>query len=1315
MLNTTFRNILLGLLFLFSAVSASMAAPSHTAHTFNVRDGLPSNSLSSVAEDDNGLIWIGTWNGLSFYDGYRFFTFRSDKNGSLSTNRILSIRPDIYGNVWVVTYDHKVNLLDNTTGQFSTLVSVAGAEGAPADSLDAFTASAIYPSGDDIWMESKDGRNLLHVVMTGNTDDPYEISLVDVSRTIPGAKRIRKIVTDSSGRTWLFGNKGMRLSGTDVTDGASFAGVARADGNTYLVTTDGRLYMYKDGRGLQLVSPMTGDYKVKGLMTLDNSYLVAPLATGIGIYNIKQRQWNIREVPGGTDKIYIDSMRRIWIMTGDGRVALTDASGAWHYVETAVSGSAASTTFMDPLFLEDDFGTIWLAPREGKLGYYDPAKSCIVPSYIVSPLLRYTALPEAEKYFIDSNRNLWIISAHGLSLVNFNYQNFRNLHLEHNQETRSMCIVGNGDLVAGSAKGVVGCYTPDGVLRGYFRKSEGPDGNGRVSLSSVPERFSDKVYALYEDGSGNLWVGTKGDGLYVVAPSGELQHYTRRGPEGRRIPCDTVYSFDTDTRGRLWVGTYSRGLLMAEHAGNGYKFTRIGAGNKTYPADDGFSYVRRITHNDRGEMAVSTNSGILTFSDKFTSPSQIKFYATRPVTGEPHSLSTSNVMQVLVARDGNVYATSMGGEVQKLSGNTLLADNLKFDRPNNPDLSASLSRGNVLSMIQDKAGNFYFVRESDIVAWLPADNSIVMLGRNILGGEHEFSEAMPVMGPDGNLYFGSVGSVVKVDPVEVAKEPFAPNIIFTGLQFEGDNKEQFVLNPHNIELQPDHRNFSLSLAALDYSGRGHIEYAYRFDPDTTWTYLGTSNVLQITNLKPGVSRLYIRSTNGDGTWVDNARYVDILVHPSFWETIWAKILLALIFIGVAIFLVHYYNVYRRNRLMDQMRRREHDFYVNASHRLRTPLSLIGSPVYEVLKHENLSDTAREHLERVRRNAKNMLDVVNSMLEAEFKPSGLYSDTDMKVANDDADMQGYMAAQNWLEVRDPEHEEVHKDIKILIVEDNDDLRGFLRDILSSQYDIITAANGKEGLEMAESRQPDFILTDVTMPEMDGLTMVKKIKSKKQLSHIPVLVLSAKASIADRMEGLRIGIDDYISKPFSATYLRQRIANIIAQRKLLQQNYFEQFGRDMQKNAHVADDTAADSAAAHDGDHAAVQEAPDRKEYKLETPQIIEADQLMMEKLMKFLEQRIGDENLRIEEMADAVSMGRTVFYGKIKAIVGMSPSDFLRSLRMQRAEELIVKSKMNFSQIAFSVGFSDPKYFTKCFKKETGMTPSEYRQQKTAEK
>ena len=121
----------------------------------------------------------------------------------------------------------------------------------------------------------------------------------------------------------------------------------------------------------------------------------------------------------------------------------------------------------------------------------------------------------------------------------------------------------------------------------------------------------------------------------------------------------------------------------------------------------------------------------------------------------------------------------------------------------------------------------------------------------------------------------------------------------------------------------------------------------------------------------------------------------------------------------------------------------------------------------------------------------------------------------------------------------------------------------------------------------------------------------------------------------------------------------------------------------------------------------EEKPQR-EYKLAEPEIVNPDEEMMNKLMAFIEQRLSDEQLKIEEMADAVGLGRTVFYSKIRELVGVSPSDFLRQIRMQRAEQLVAKSKMTFSEIAYSVGFTDPKYFTKCFKKQTGMTPSEYR-------
>ena len=230
----------------------------------------------------------------------------------------------------------------------------------------------------------------------------------------------------------------------------------------------------------------------------------------------------------------------------------------------------------------------------------------------------------------------------------------------------------------------------------------------------------------------------------------------------------------------------------------------------------------------------------------------------------------------------------------------------------------------------------------------------------------------------------------------------------------------------------------------------------------------------------------------------------------------------------------------------------------------------------------------------------------------------------------------------------------------------------------QYPFIYVSAGQRGLQIAEAEMPDFIITDVMMPVMDGLTMVHRIKQNKDICHIPIIVLSAKASLDDRLQGLREGIDDYITKPFSATYLKLRVENIIGQRRMIQQN-----------NVTQLDSAAADT-------------------YRLESPQIVDADKEMMKRLMVYLEENIANPGLKIDDLAAAVNLGRSVFYGKMKSIVGMTPVDFVRHIRIQRAEELITKSDYSFSQIAYSIGFSDPKYFSKCFKKETGMTPSEYR-------
>lgn len=259
------------------------------------------------------------------------------------------------------------------------------------------------------------------------------------------------------------------------------------------------------------------------------------------------------------------------------------------------------------------------------------------------------------------------------------------------------------------------------------------------------------------------------------------------------------------------------------------------------------------------------------------------------------------------------------------------------------------------------------------------------------------------------------------------------------------------------------------------------------------------------------------------------------------------------------------------------------------------------------------------------------------------------------------------------------------MSILIVEDNDELRLFLSRCLENDYKIYTAVNGAAGLELAVQMLPDMILTDVMMPEMDGLEMVGKIKENPNTSHIPIIVLSAKASLDDRISGIEQGIDDYITKPFSSSYLRVRIKSIFNQRKALQERYMAMLS-DSGKNAVI--------------------------DFSPSEPQVTPHDEVFMQNVMKYLEEHMDDPDLTIDDFASHLMLGRSIFYRKLKSIVGLTPVDFVREIRVKRAAQLISFGEYNFSQIAYMTGFSDPKYFSKCFKKVIGVTPTAYKEAKS---
>jgi YesN/AraC family two-component response regulator len=256
--------------------------------------------------------------------------------------------------------------------------------------------------------------------------------------------------------------------------------------------------------------------------------------------------------------------------------------------------------------------------------------------------------------------------------------------------------------------------------------------------------------------------------------------------------------------------------------------------------------------------------------------------------------------------------------------------------------------------------------------------------------------------------------------------------------------------------------------------------------------------------------------------------------------------------------------------------------------------------------------------------------------------------------------------------------------LLFVEDNEELRSFLKIILSDSFHVIEAGNGSEGLEIARSQLPDIIITDLMMPVMDGLEMARRIKEEATTSHIPIVVLTAKTDLDTQVEALKTGVDDFITKPFSSTYLRAKIESILSQRRKLQEAFM----------ANLADFRPGGAART--------------MEISPSAPAIEPYDDKLMKKVMEVMEQNISNADLTVEELVSGIGIGRSVFFKKLKSLTGFSPIGFIREVRVKRAAQLIESGEYTISQVTYMVGCNDPHYFSRIFKQRFGMTPTEYR-------
>lgn len=241
-------------------------------------------------------------------------------------------------------------------------------------------------------------------------------------------------------------------------------------------------------------------------------------------------------------------------------------------------------------------------------------------------------------------------------------------------------------------------------------------------------------------------------------------------------------------------------------------------------------------------------------------------------------------------------------------------------------------------------------------------------------------------------------------------------------------------------------------------------------------------------------------------------------------------------------------------------------------------------------------------------------------------------------------------------------------EVLIIDDNIDIRTYLRSVLSEKYNVSEAADGKVGLELARKIVPDIVLSDIMMPVMDGLAFCQQLKTDKAISHIPVILLTARSLDEQRAEGYEHGADAYLSKPFSLRLLFSRIDNLIESRKKLNQTW----------SKGVEDDEIGNISN--------------------------EIDKSFLKQLRKIIQENLANSDLSVEQIGDEIGLSRVQLYRKVKALTGYSPVEIVRKARLTRARHLLQTTERTVSEVAYAVGFSTPSYFSKCYKDEFGENP-----------
>ncbi len=507
----------------------------------------------------------------------------------------------------------------------------------------------------------------------------------------------------------------------------------------------------------------------------------------------------------------------------------------------------------------------------------------------------YRDLPEYRNVnphflLVDRQQGVWIYTYRGLERVSITSKPLIPEKSEINfseEYVRGVFVDKNKRLWVSDKNGYVRVYEKQSGSRAKYLSPSG-------QLSTTPVCFGSNAYCFLEDHLGQIWMGTKPHGLFRISRKGSDSQYTitrfvSRPDDVYSINCNSIYDIKEDKQHRLLLATYGGGLNIAELQSDG-KVRFIHRGNllKSFPKD--VKNCRCLEVMPDGTLFIGTDNGLLTASLK-EKYANLKFYRNLRNPHVASSLGNNLVMDLLRDRKGNIYLATFGGGVDKVSSNNYLSDQIQFQHYS---VKEGLSSDVTMALVEDMDSTLWIVSEASLSRLNTRTGVSTNYLKTFFDGGFVFSEATPVCLPDSIMIIATSQGVLCFNPRHIAKSDYVPNIVFSCAD--------------HVELPAGKQDFHVSFAAIDYNKNEEIIYAYKMAGiDNDWHYT-RSNELNYVGLKPGTYKLHIKSTNGDGIWVDNEKIITLRRKAKFNETPWAWMLygsLLALFLFCVVWIVRY--------------------------------------------------------------------------------------------------------------------------------------------------------------------------------------------------------------------------------------------------------------------------------------------------------------------------------------------------------------------------------------------------------------------------